>query len=223
MKQLAIRLARLLKLNNPIRTILRRIYLSLTVKSRQIDPILALAILDDVKKVLDDLNIVWWLESGTCLGAVREKGFIEHDKDIDLGIFEKDIIKIPQIIEGLHAVGFEYITSMKMPGNGPVITTTRNDIQIDLFFFYEDNDKMWHTVYCFDQNKNPFPVKHVLEKRWFDELKSINFLGRQVLIPNPPEEYLKHRYGDWRIPRKGWDWRSDSRATINSPYRKYHD
>ena len=40
--------------------------------------------------VLDEMNISWFLSSGTCLGYFREGKFIDHDYDIDIGIFAED-------------------------------------------------------------------------------------------------------------------------------------
>ena len=46
--------------------------------------------LKDVSKILKGHDIKYWLEAGTCLGAYREKDFIAHDTDIDIGINADD-------------------------------------------------------------------------------------------------------------------------------------
>ncbi|MBD3247309.1 hypothetical protein GF378_01680, partial [Candidatus Pacearchaeota archaeon] len=48
----------------------------------------ALKALTDLKEVLDKNKIPFWLEYGTLLGAIRDKGFIPWDDDIDLGSFK---------------------------------------------------------------------------------------------------------------------------------------
>jgi len=44
----------------------------------------------------------WFLISGTFLGLIRENGFLAHDYDIDLGVFDDDI-DIPTAIAAINA------------------------------------------------------------------------------------------------------------------------
>ncbi len=45
----------------------------------------ALKNLETATQILDSLGILFWIDSGTCLGAIRE--LIKDDYDIDLGVF----------------------------------------------------------------------------------------------------------------------------------------
>lgn len=49
-----------------------------------------LEILDVVAKFCDERGINYWLNAGTLIGAVRHKGYIPWDDDIDLGMLRPD-------------------------------------------------------------------------------------------------------------------------------------
>lgn len=63
----------------------------------------------EILKVIDGLcrrhGIDYWLDGGTCLGAVRHKGFIPWDDDIDIAMRKDDIGK------------FEAIAKKELPDN----------------------------------------------------------------------------------------------------------
>ena len=65
-----------------------------------------LEILDDFIKVCEKNNLTYFLVGGTLLGAIRHKGFIPWDDDIDVGLFRKDYDKFIEI--GQKELGDKY-------------------------------------------------------------------------------------------------------------------
>ena len=57
-----------------------------------------LTLLIDFDEICKQNNIHYWLDFGTLLGAIRHKGFIPWDDDIDLGLFREDYERIEEII-----------------------------------------------------------------------------------------------------------------------------
>lgn len=153
----------------------------------------------DMDMILSKNKQTYFLTAGTCLGAVREGKFIEHDGDIDLGIFvtdynpdiEKKILEKFKLKHRLGSIDSGYEVTYVHP----------NGVSIDIFLYYRENDYLWCASYfslC-DRAKNKMC-------RWkytpFD-LKSIKFLSNIFNVPSPVDTFLSESYGsDWRIPRK---------------------
>lgn len=59
-----------------------------------------LNILIELKRVSDKYNLRYFLDCGTLLGAIRHKGFIPWDDDIDIGMPLDDYLKLLELAKG---------------------------------------------------------------------------------------------------------------------------
>lgn len=75
-----------------------------------------LSILHSISSVCDAHDIKWWLDGGTCLGAMRHKGFIPWDDDIDIGMMRSDYDRFCNIAPAELPDGFSFHDSRNSPG-----------------------------------------------------------------------------------------------------------
>ena len=166
----------------------------------QMDHSIAERILKETRTILNELQIRFFLFSGSCLGAVRDQAFIPWDDDIDIlsivwehGIDQQGIDKA---IRTFEQNGF-YVGRMK----GQHSTS---------FSMIKDNIRVgWDCAVPFNDNLHIFPGV-VVPVQLFKSPREISFLGESFLVPDPPEEYLRIKYGEeWMIPKKSGSYEAD--------------
>ena len=146
----------------------------------------------DIKEVLDTLGIRFLLIDGILLGAIREKGFIKWDWDVELGLYAEEVYKrLPLILQALYEKGFEIININREFKNLKVNVIKRGT-KFSLNGFYPDGKWRRHGI-------TRFPG------RFFSNAQEIEFLGETYLSVSSPKEYLEYQYGDWQTPRQDTD------------------
>ncbi len=159
------------------------------------------------------LHISYWLAFGTLLGAIREKGFIQHDLDIDVGVFRSD--RTPELQKMLEKYGFKKLRSISLEQVEVEETYQYQNVSIDIFYFEKSADNL--SFFCYDFIR---PSTHVLKENefvprkitWpFNGFSAYNFMGIITQIPSNYKELLSAHYGaDYMIPNPSWN-------TLNAP------
>ena len=159
----------------------------------------------------------WWLDAGTCLSAVRKGDFIALKDDIDIGLPSVHVDLWDTFIEDFEAVGFRLVKERAYKGRKVTIGFKGHGEKLDIYFYYEKGEYFWHPMFGRDDNGRGgkyriFRVEK-FSKHLFSDLKPIIFKDRKCFLPNPPEHYLRERYGrDWRIPDPDYRYWKDCRA-----------
>lgn len=159
-------------------------------------------IIEKTKSALDRLSIPFFLSSGTCLGYFREGKFIDHDYDIDVGIFRSDYtekIKDEMKKEGfiLYRIWGDVENGLEMSFRLPG-TLVGNYAKIDIFLHYNDNNDNSTSWYSYSPTK-----KRLQYKVSKFSIRKVDFMGVEVGVPDPTLKYITEHYGeDWYIPKR---------------------
>lgn len=78
-----------------------------------------LFMLKTIDKILDKENIKYFLVGGSALGAIRHKGFIPWDDDIDIGLYRKDFEKLEKKIGGKSLRNIKYYQAEEAMDKAP--------------------------------------------------------------------------------------------------------
>lgn len=86
-----------------------------------------LEILEVIADFCSCRNIRWWLDGGTCLGAMRHGGFIPWDDDIDIGMLREDYDYFCELAANGLPTGYSLHTANNTNGYAPLFAKVYKD------------------------------------------------------------------------------------------------
>ena len=168
--------------------------------AQPIDEVTAEKLVNETKQIMDQLGVAFFLRQGACLGAIRDKGFMPWDDDVDIG----SIIGM----HGLTETTIETVAST-FRDNGYFVDIERHDHYITAAMMKSSTRIDWTSYRIIDDSIVHYPAVWI-PIRLFASLKEIDFIGAKFLVPNPPEEYLSLKYGpEWITPKKPGEYEVD--------------
>ena len=163
----------------------------------------------------------FYFDMGTMLGIVREGRLLGHDLDIDVAVYtssedEKDRVRNILLDTGCKLRYSYYVKELGVVEDSFEI----NGLKFDVNYYVRESDKDVCYLMYRDNEKsyeeNEMDVVK-LSVSAINEVKKVDFFGKQVTVPKEAELYLAERYGDnWRIPNKNYVyWQGPSTNKTN--------
>ena len=168
-----------------------------------------------INEAFKELNVFYWLEYGTLLGAIRDQDIIGHDYDIDLGLFLDDHSGDIQTILEKHGLKKKKVFLIDDGAYGREETYVYKNISIDLFYFIKTDNNFYSHSFRNEEGKSwPKTIEDngglLVEEVYFpySGFSKMIFLGEQYSIPDNYHEHLKAHYGEnYLIKDASWDYR----------------
>ncbi len=156
----------------------------------------------DIHEVFTRCNVPYFADSGTLLGAVRNKGIIPWDDDHDLGVLSQDIPKILVLRPLLDELGYvinDVFFGYKIKRKNELEAT------VDIFKMQERDGKIsyahgsWGTREVIDPVTGESKKRNIfINRNELYPLKLIDFGPLKVFAPNNPTLYLNAYYRNWQ-------------------------
>lgn len=151
----------------------------------------------DTSELLIINNIEYWCAYGTLLGAMRHKGIIPWDDDLDFCIKQKDAHALEQLQPQFAALGYEIIEIWYgykiFPASGQVAPGQNYKCPfLDIFLTTQQKNKI--SFICKTPGSRDDGILYVTNKELYP-LRVYSLGGVKLLGPNNPVPFLNNAYG----------------------------
>ncbi len=168
-------------------------------------------------KCMNDNGITYSLAFGSILGAVREKGVIKHDNDMDTYVFIDENPR--RVKECLLSYGFR-LTRCFLVNDGDLGREETYEFKgspIDIYWVYREKNGLCCSSFLpyADYPTLRISMKEVgkvqalhIKLPISEKVRIVSFGDLSLPIPANAEEFLSAYYGaDYMQPNPNWDWR----------------
>lgn len=139
----------------------------------------------DTHEILTHNNINYWIIGGTLLGAVRHKGVIPFDDDLDIGVDRKDEIKLQKTFSAFRKLHYQILHKK--------IYSICGAACLDIFIYHQNGDKFVHSDL---EVRDIYPNDYFKVSEIFP-LKKYQFGELEVYGPNEYKPSLDRQYPEW--------------------------
>lgn len=129
---------------------------------------LQIEMMDEVKRICDKYNINYFLTFGTLLGAVRHKGFIPWDDDVDFGMLRAEYNRFMDVAEKELDPKFRIETIFSMEDNCLLFAKLKykGTKMVDYYNSgLKQNHEIWIDIFPFENATTDLKERKKQEKR----------------------------------------------------------
>ena len=149
-------------------------------------------LLDRVVKILEKNNIKYWASGGTFLGAIRSKGIIKWDDDLDLCVLDYDKEKLKKLISEEKDLIFDDFSTFV----NKIRYKKDNYPFVDIFFMVREIDNGMIVYKCALKEHRDIWKNEIYLERELSPLKKTKFGAIEIAIPNEYERYFISSFGN---------------------------
>ena len=180
-----------------------------------------LKLITKIQNIFKSINVNHFIFAGCLLGLIRDGKLIEHDNDIDFGIYdykEEDKIKIQNI---LIENGFVLHRNFYYNDTLTEQTYLISNIKIDIFYFYESENES----YCYSFLPHDFlrcneMIVFKTTQPKIISTTNIKVNNYNVTIPSNYIDFITCTYGeDWKTHKSNWNyWETQNNKQVGIGY-----
>ena len=149
-------------------------------------------LLHRVVKILEKNNIPYWASGGTFLGAIRCKGIIKWDDDLDLCVLYQDRDRLKNVIDQENDIYLDLRSGLV----NKIKYKTGTYAFIDIFFMVPEIEN-GQTVYrCALKRARDRWTNEIYLESELVPLKKTKFGANEIAIPNKYERYFLSNFGE---------------------------